>query len=491
MNAAMASSSRWVWLICGLFVAALGLAVSQEWYPFLLLPFALGLMLITVLRLDLTLLIIAFFTPLSVLFEIDVLGAALILPTEPLMIGVLILFVLKFIYEGGRIPDYYKHPLVYVVLVMLLWMGLTSLTSSMPMVSFKATASRLWFLISFFFLGLELFQQRRAFQKYLWAYLFGMIGVIGYTIVHHAIMGFEKDAAHWVMSPFFKDHTSYGAILAFLIPPLIALFANEQRRTQRRWMVGFALLILLVATVLSYTRAAWLSLFAALLVFVAVKLRISFRFITAVAVILFSLIWVFQDDLLMKLEKNNQDSSGNIAEHVQSMTNVSTDASNLERLNRWGAALRMGAARPLVGWGPGTYQFQYAPFQLPSEKTVISTNNADMGNAHSEYFGPLSEQGLPGMFLVILLVAVSIARGLTLAVKHPDSSTRNLALGVTLGLVTYWVHGMLNNFLDTDKASVLVWGFTAFIVILDFQWRKHQKEQEAHANGTGASTVTQ
>ena len=34
--------------------------------------------------------------------------------------------------------------------------------------------------------------------------------------------------------------------------------------------------------------------------------------------------------------------------------NVSTDASNLERINRWNCAIRMYAERPFLGHGPGT-----------------------------------------------------------------------------------------------------------------------------------------
>ena len=42
-----------------------------------------------------------------------------------------------------------------------------------------------------------------------------------------------------------------------------------------------------------------------------------------------------------------------------------------------------------------------------------------------------------------------------------------LTLGVFLGLITYMVHGALNNFLDTDKASVPFWGFIAILVAID------------------------
>ena len=40
-------------------------------------------------------------------------------------------------------------------------------------------------------------------------------------------------------------------------------------------------------------------------------------------------------------------------------------------------------------------------------------------------------------------------------------------MGLFLGLITYFVHGVLNNYLDTDKASAPFWGFLALLVVLD------------------------
>jgi O-antigen ligase len=169
----------------------------------------------------------------------------------------------------------------------------------------------------------------------------------------------------------------------------------------------------------------------------------------------------------MKMEGNDQDSSDNLGKHVQSISNISTDASNLERLNRWSCAIRMFAEKPLFGFGPGTYMFQYAPFQKSSEKTIISTNAADGGNAHSEYLGPLSEQGLPGGLLMLVLAVASISLGVRAYKKQTDPELKMIALTVVVGLVTYYLHATLNNFLDTDKASAAVWGFIAILVALD------------------------
>jgi hypothetical protein len=35
--------------------------------------------------------------------------------------------------------------------------------------------------------------------------------------------------------------------------------------------------------------------------------------------------------------------------------------------------------------------------------------------------------------------------------------------------VTYYLHGALNNFLDTDKAAVPFWAFTLILVLFDLK----------------------
>jgi hypothetical protein len=50
-----------------------------------------------------------------------------------------------------------------------------------------------------------------------------------------------------------------------------------------------------------------------------------------------------------------------------------------------------------------------------------------------------------------------------------------LLTGAFLGLITYYSHGFMNNFLDTDKASVPFWAFTAMIVTIDlFSGKKEE-----------------
>jgi O-antigen ligase len=186
--------------------------------------------------------------------------------------------------------------------------------------------------------------------------------------------------------------------------------------------------------------------------------------------------FMFQQQIWDVLERNKQGTSGNFIEHLQSISNISTDNSNLERINRWQSAFRMFDERPFFGFGPGTYQFEYAPFQMSKEKTIISTNAGDRGNAHSEYIGPLAEQGLAGMLLMVLLVICIMVYGMRIYRNATTPENRLLSMTVLLGLITYFLHGTMNNFLDTDKASVPVWAFIAMLVAMDLRQKDDLRE---------------
>jgi O-antigen ligase len=228
--------------------------------------------------------------------------------------------------------------------------------------------------------------------------------------------------------------------------------------------------------ILSYTRAAWISVILSFGILMVTLLKIKFRYLFVVGILVIFYIAGQRVEIIHKMERNRQDSSADISEHVQSMSNISTDDSNTERLNRWSAAIRMFKERPIFGWGPGTYMFKYAPYQLSKNKTLISTNSGNKGNAHSEYIGPLAESGVLGSVSFILIAVLGLITGFRVYHKLEDKQLKWLVLGVILGLITYLSHGALNNFLDTDKASALFWGFLAVFVSLDVYYLPDKKK---------------
>jgi hypothetical protein len=58
-----------------------------------------------------------------------------------------------------------------------------------------------------------------------------------------------------------------------------------------------------------------------------------------------------------------------------------------------------------------------------------------------------------------------------------DGDIKRLVAGTYLGLMTYFIHGVLNNYLDTDKASIPFWGFIAILVSIDLYHRAESTTQ--------------
>ncbi len=441
-------------------------------------PLVLGILYLSVFRIDILLYIIAFSTPLAIILNDKSTGPALSIPSEPLLFGIMLLFIFKFIFEGKFDKKILFHPVSLAILFHIGWTFFTSLTSSDPIVSLKYFVSQLWFILPMYFLCTQLFRDKKNIHRFIWLYVSTLLIVIIYTIVRHAQHGWTQKAAHWVMIPFYNDHTAYAAVIAIFIP-IFLLYSTEWNTNLRNRSLSIVVFVTLVtAIILSYTRAAWLSLAVAVGVYFIFKLRIRFYTVAVIGITVLTLFLTFRTDIMIYLERNDQDSATDINKHLQSIFNISTDASNLERINRWNSAFRMFEQKPFLGWGPGTYQFNYAPFQKSSEMTIISTNAGDMGNAHSEYIGPLAEQGVLGMLAMILIVVSLIYTATVLYSTSQNQHLKVLTLAILLGLITYFTHGVLNNFLDTDKLAVPVWSFIAIIVALDVYHRDEKPENK-------------
>jgi len=272
------------------------------------------------------------------------------------------------------------------------------------------------------------------------------------------------------MSPFFKDHTIYGAIVALILPLAVGLYFYKKHNPLVQMTLISLIVIILIGLVLSYTRAAWLSVLGSVGLALVLYYKISWKPIAVLAGAGLIVVLIRWDQIQMELERNKYEHTTEaFDERLQSAANISTDASNLERINRWSCAIAMFKERPIMGYGPGTYAFEYAPFQRPENLTIISTNFGDMGNAHSEYLGALAETGFIGMLSLIGVVAAIFFTGITLyhRLSKENKEDRIIVLSTIMALSTYFIHAFLNNYLDTDKAAVPIWSICAMWLVYE------------------------
>jgi putative inorganic carbon (HCO3(-)) transporter len=345
-----------LWGILISFIALNSIMLALEVFYIPLIPVLLLFLVLAFVSVDKYLLVIVFFVPVSVPLSrlVEGLSLDMYLPTEPLLAGLLLLYMLKHL-MGERIDlRLLRHPVTLAIYFHLAWLFITSLTSTNMLVSVKMLASRLWFIVGFYLLASQLFRKEKRMHTYVWLYVISFTGVIIYALIKHMPYGLDNQVmAHSVAKPFYNDHTSYGATLGLLLPVLVALFMFIKRDDiNTRFLMVLLIMLFTLATVVSYTRAAWVSILASAGFWAILKLKIRLEIVLFGIVILVGFFLSVRTELMIKLEQNRVESSGEFSEHLQSISNISTDQSNLERLNRWSCALRMWKDKPLFGFGP-------------------------------------------------------------------------------------------------------------------------------------------
>ncbi|MDQ3111391.1 MAG: O-antigen ligase family protein [Bacteroidota bacterium] len=419
--------------------------------------------------------LLVFLVPLSISIFIGD-GTKADLPSEPLLGLMMLMVVVGMIVRPTVSKEFLQHPVSILIMIELCWMIFCSLNGELPLVSLKRCIVRFGFVTVFYILFSQWMTKPLSAGKVFILYAAGCVIPIIHGIIFHAKFNFSSIAAYLMPRPFFAEHTIYGACLAFILPMLVILIYNSnifRIRGLKLLLLSALTLLIIAGEFLSFSRAAWVSLGVAfvfrILIFFRIRLWMIFVVLSLAG------IFAYQNSgiILEKIKRNESVSNkGGISDHLMSVANVQSDASNLERINRWKCALRMTKERPVTGFGPGTYQFIYGSFQSRADLTRISTFRGTNGHAHSEFFNAISETGIPGGLIYLALLFLVIGYGLRVIYNSKEKQEKAIALGALLGLVTFFVHGFFNAFLDTDKIAVLVFGSIAIIVCLDIRQRK-------------------
>jgi len=404
--------------------------------------------------------------PVSLNLE-DLIGkVAIVLPSDVIGIGVTFALIIKWPHFRPAAIRLLRHPISLVLLAWVGWMLLCIFSSQLPVVSIKYFLSTVWMLGGFYlFSGLVMQDRRETVNWVTWPLLAFAIA-LGLTLVKHAAFGFTLQRSYVIMQPFYKEHTAYAASIAVYAAGALMLLVFQRQGLLRRGLMAGYVALLFAAIMFSFTRGAWLGIVGAFGWFGVLFFWARFKWLIisvgGFAVVFFALQLQFDSD-----EVASEEHPKTLSQRVKSIMNTKTDASNAERVNRWASALRMIKERPLMGFGPGAFAKTYAPYQRAAEMTYVSTRRGDVGSTHNELLLAASEMGIPGALLMLLLYIVSI-RSAALGYLRNRTWERRLPYAVAFcGLLTFYVHGVVNNFLDQDKVAIPVYCCLAAIVAMD------------------------
>jgi O-antigen ligase len=146
---------------------------------------------------------------------------------------------------------------------------------------------------------------------------------------------------------------------------------------------------------------------------------------------------------------------------------IAGDESVCERLNRWRCAVAMAADRPTTGFGPGSFEPSYGPYQRPDDLTRISTFTGDRGDAHSQLLGTLAEQGLIGLGLELSLAGAALLCGLRAAARATDRQRLATAAAWTGAIAGLTAAGLFAGWSDLPATGPAAFLAMAVLVRLD------------------------
>ena len=182
----------WVYGASAAFIAVNAYLFLQNELWGLAIPFLLLLLILYIFSLDNVLLLIAFLTPFAVNLKDAEFGIGISIPSEPLMFGVLLIFLLKLLHERFYDHKIMKHPVTIAIIINLAWIFITCFTSEIPIVSVKFIIARLWFVVPFYFAGILLFTNLENIKKFQWLYAIPLAIVIFYTLFNHSTFRFRQ-----------------------------------------------------------------------------------------------------------------------------------------------------------------------------------------------------------------------------------------------------------------------------------------------------------
>ncbi len=288
------------------------------------------------------------------------------------------------------------------------------------------------FLVYFAFVGLYygvryfVSTQRRLVLSISYFTLSGIF-VCGYGFLQYLTGSYETTT--WTDTQLFSDISGriyatfqnpnvFGEYLLFLIPLALAMFLIA-KETLHKVVYGGCLLAAGACLILTYSRGCWLGLIAGMGLFLLLlykKTLIPLFFVAPFS------IFVIPDNII-----NRFMSIGNLK-----------DGSTAFRVYVWRGTVDMLKKLWPTGAGLGNYSFEvsYAPFAYMD---IMAPHS------HSLYFHLLSETGLFG-FLVFILLAYFILRQLFLVYKNPKSREMQiLAIALVSGFVSFLIQGFFDN----------------------------------------------
>jgi O-antigen ligase len=397
-------------------------------------------------------------------------------PDEPIMLLLTGIAVLKFVHQPRSFPKHLKTaPLFFVVVLMMGWSFLSASYGTNPMLGYKFFLARIWFIIPFVILPQILLDSQERISKMAIYLLVPMFFLAFQTLVRHSFYGFSFELVKKTITPFFRNHVTYSAMLVCLLPVAWVMYQLTPEANAKKVWIKRGIILGLIALVFAYSRGAWLALLVGIGMYYVVQKKWLKQLLIGTVLLLLSItLWLASDYNYMRFAPDHDRTifHTNIKEHLAA-TVALKDVSNAERFYRWVAGFNMVVERPITGFGPNSFYNQYKTYTVNRFQTWVS-DNPEHSTVHNYFLLTLCEQGFPGLVLFCVLYFGMLLKAQSLYHQFQNQFFSKVALCIALVLSMLGVVNFMSDMIETDKLGSLFWLSLGLLLLLD---QKSKEEQ--------------
>jgi O-antigen ligase len=227
----------------------------------------------------------------------------------------------------------------------------------------------------------------------------------------------------WRVRGFYGSPNNLALYLGRILPLAVGILAWGERGA-RRWLYGFASVLLTAALFLTYSRGAWVvGVPASLLFLAALRGRRTFLLAVGLAVLVAVL-------LVAAVGPGR----------LTSLLDAS-QGTTFFRLQLWRSSLAMIGDHPILGVGLDNFLYQYrSHYVLPT-----AWEEFNLSHPHNIVLDFWLRLGLPGLAILVWILAAFFRRAWRLYRGLPKGNEQLLVVGLMAGMINFVAHGLVDN----------------------------------------------
>ncbi|HJW31444.1 MAG TPA: O-antigen ligase family protein, partial [Saprospiraceae bacterium] len=447
-----------------LLIAMTGFMVTKEWI-WLVMPLAF-LALVWGIR-DFRLVYLLIWASIPFAIEIDLPGGlSTDLPSEQLMWLSFLLLPAYLVLNRGRTNFRFIFQPIFILLFLhFSWIVITSITSQEPLISFKYTLAKTWYLVCFIVIPILLLKDKADYQRWGLFLFIPLVASIVIILIRHSFYGFTFSTINNAIIPIYRNHVDYACCIALALP-----FAWWQRRAAEdrrlRWFYTLAMILIVTGIYFSFTRAAWVCVPLSIGSYFLIRWKLL-RIVIPVAlagVILFTA-WLSYDNRYISYSPDYRKAiTHKNFEDLVSATYKMEDISTVERFYRWVAGYYMVKEKPWLGSGPASFYSLYQNY-VDRHFTTYVSNNPEHSGIHNYYLMTAVEQGVIGLMIFLALIMMVMISGEQLYHRMKPGAEQKLVMAALISFICNLFILTLNDTVETDKLGTFFFFCIAIIMV--------------------------